>query len=102
MIEYLRFLFRNKWYTTVEVIGIGVALAFTIPLLSFFSDKWEIDHGKDFKRVYAVCPIETFETTIGLGLSPETVKWYRKKLLVKFDVANTAELTSTVKDMGLI
>ena len=37
-----------------------------------------------------------------LGLSPETVKWYRKKLLVKFDVANTAELTSTVKDMGLI
>ena len=38
----------------------------------------------------------------GLGLSPETVKWYRKKLLVKFDVANTAELTSTVKDMGLI
>ena len=67
MIEYLRFLFRNKWYTTVEVIGISVALAFTIPLLSFFSDKWEIDHGKDFKRVYAVCPIETFETTIGLG-----------------------------------
>ena len=37
-----------------------------------------------------------------LGLSPETVKWYRKKLLVKFDVSNTAELTSTVKDMGLI
>ena len=68
MIEYLRFLFRNKWYITVEVIGISVALAFTIPLLSFFSDKWEIDHGKDFKRVYAVCPVdESFETTIGLG-----------------------------------
>ena len=67
MFEYLRFLFRNKWYTIVEVIGVSVALAFTIPLLSFFSDKWEIDHGKDFKSVYAVCPIETFETTIGLG-----------------------------------
>ena len=67
MLEYLRFLFRNKWYITVEVIGVSVALAFAIPLLSFFSDKWEIDHGKDFKRVYAVCPIETFETTIGLG-----------------------------------
>ena len=38
----------------------------------------------------------------GLGLSPETIKWYRKKLLVKFDVANTAELTSTAKDLGLI
>ena len=68
MIGYLRFLFRNKWYIIVEVIGISVALAFTIPLLSFFSDKWEIDHGKDFKRVYAVCPVdESFETTIGLG-----------------------------------
>ena len=29
-----------------------------------------------------------------LFLSPETVKWYRKKLLVKFDVSNTAELVS--------
>ena len=47
MFEYLLFLFRNKWYITVEVIGISVALAFTITLLSFFSDKWEIDHGKD-------------------------------------------------------
>ena len=37
-----------------------------------------------------------------LGLSPETVKWYRKKLLVKFDVANTAELTSTAKDLRLL
>ena len=67
MIEYLRFLFRNKCYITVEVIGISVALAFTIPLLSFFSDKWEIDHGRDFKHVYAICPNQTFETTIGLG-----------------------------------
>lgn len=29
-----------------------------------------------------------------LHLSPETIKWYRKKLLVKFDVANVAELVS--------
>ena len=27
-----------------------------------------------------------------LHLSPETIKWYRKKLLVKFDVSNVAEL----------
>lgn len=31
-----------------------------------------------------------------LNLSPETVKWYRKKLLVKFDVANVAELIAKV------
>jgi DNA-binding CsgD family transcriptional regulator len=35
-------------------------------------------------------------------LSPETVKWYRKKLLVKFDAANTPELISKAKDAGLI
>ena len=38
----------------------------------------------------------------GLGLSPETVKWYRKKLLVKFDVSNTAELVTMAKESGII
>ena len=38
----------------------------------------------------------------GLGLSPETIKWYRKKLLVKFDVANTAELVTMAKEYGII
>ncbi len=36
------------------------------------------------------------------NLSPETIKWYRKKLLVKFDVANSAELVNKAKEMGLI
>ena len=35
-------------------------------------------------------------------LSPETVKWHRKKLLVKFDAANTPELISKAKDSNLI
>lgn len=38
----------------------------------------------------------------GLGLSAETVKWYRKKLLVKFDVANAAELVIKAQAGGLI
>ena len=38
----------------------------------------------------------------GLGLSAETVKWYRKKLLVKFDVANVAELVIRAKAGGII
>jgi len=38
----------------------------------------------------------------GLGLSPETIKWYRKKLLVKFDVSNTAELVTMARDAGII
>ena len=37
-----------------------------------------------------------------LHLSPETIKWYRKKLLAKFDVANTAELVMAAKAAGLI
>ena len=37
-----------------------------------------------------------------LQLSPETVKWYRKKLLAKFDAANVAELISTAKERGLV
>lgn len=35
-------------------------------------------------------------------LSPETIKWYRKKLLVKFDAANTPELISKAKNAKLI
>lgn len=35
-------------------------------------------------------------------LSPETIKWYRKKLLVKFDAANTPELISKAKDYRLL
>lgn len=35
-------------------------------------------------------------------LSPETVKWYRKKLLIKFDAVNSAELISKAKEAGLI
>ena len=37
-----------------------------------------------------------------LFLSPETIKWYRKKLLVKFDVPTSAALISKAKDLGLV
>ena len=37
-----------------------------------------------------------------LVLSPETIKWYRKKLLVKFDVANTAELVNLAREYGIL
>jgi len=37
-----------------------------------------------------------------LNLSQETIKWYRKKLIAKFDVANTAELISQAKEAGAI
>ena len=37
-----------------------------------------------------------------LNLSPETIRWYRKKLLQKFDVANTPELIFQAREMGLL
>ena len=37
-----------------------------------------------------------------LGLSHETIRWYRKKMIAKFDVANTVELIAISKEMGLI
>ena len=37
-----------------------------------------------------------------LFLSPETIKWYRKKLLVKFDAPTSAALVSKAKDFGLV
>jgi len=67
MIEYLRFLLRNKYYILVEIIGISLAIAFAIPMLSFFSDKWEIDHGRDYRYIFAASPVGTLETTVGLG-----------------------------------
>ena len=37
-----------------------------------------------------------------LFLSPETIKWNRKKLLAKFDVPTSAALVSKAKDHGLV
>lgn len=37
-----------------------------------------------------------------LGLSNETIRWYRKKLIAKLDVSNTAELISQAKERELI
>ena len=35
-------------------------------------------------------------------LSLPTIKWYRKKLLVKFEASNTADLVFKAKEKGLI
>ena len=37
-----------------------------------------------------------------LSLSPETIKWYRKKLLAKFDADNAASLIRKALAAGMI
>ena len=37
-----------------------------------------------------------------LGLSPETVKWYRKQLLVKFAASTSAEIVRKAFEMKIL
>lgn len=37
-----------------------------------------------------------------LSLSPETIKWYRKRLLTKFDAENTAQMVRQALEFGII
>ena len=53
MKTYLRFLRNHKLYTLIEFLGISVALAFIIPLMSYVNDLWNVDHGnRDYDRIY--------------------------------------------------
>lgn len=53
MKTYLRFLKEHKLYTLIEIIGISVALAFIIPLVSYTNDLWMLDHAnRDYNRTY--------------------------------------------------
>ena len=54
MKSYLNFLSRNKLYAAIEVLGISIALAFIIPLVSYVSDLWTVNHeNRDYDRIYA-------------------------------------------------
>ena len=44
----------------------------------------------------------TTQIAEALSLSKETIRWYRKKLLEKFDVSNSPELVSRAKELGII
>jgi len=37
-----------------------------------------------------------------MSLSPETIKWYRRRLLVKFTASNSAEMVHKAAEMKLI
>ena len=42
------------------------------------------------------------EIAEAMNLSHETIRWYRKRIIAKFDVSNTPELISRAKECGLL
>ena len=69
MRSFLTFVFRNKFYYLIEVIGLSLSLAFILPLLSFMGVRWNIDHSHpNWRQIYEVCLLsESQETTWGLA-----------------------------------
>ena len=69
MRSFFTFIFRNKFYYLIEVIGLSLSLAFILPLLSFLGVRWTIDHSHpNWRQIYEVCPLsESQETTWGLA-----------------------------------
>ena len=69
MRSFFTFIFRNKFYYLIEVIGLSLSLAFILPLLSFLGVRWSIDHSHpNWRQIYEVCPLsESQETTWGLA-----------------------------------
>lgn len=59
------------------------------------------DREIDILRKLA-CGRTTPQIADEICLSAETVKWYRKKLLVKFDASSSVELVIKAKEMGFI
>ncbi len=69
MRSFFTFVFRNKFYYLIEVIGLSLSLAFILPLLSFMGVRWNIDHSHpNWRQIYEVCLLsESQETTWGLA-----------------------------------
>lgn len=69
MRSFFTFVFRNKFYYLIEIIGLSLSLAFILPLLSFMGVRWNIDHSHpNWRQIYEVCLFsDSQETTWGLA-----------------------------------
>ena len=55
MKSYLRFLFRNKLYTTIEVVGLSISLAFVIIFTCYVRQQFAVcNHYPDSQNIYLV------------------------------------------------
>ena len=50
MKSYLRFLSRNKLYTAIEVVGLGIALAFVVFIATFVAGELGYDTSEGLSK----------------------------------------------------
>jgi len=68
MKSYLRFLWKNKRYTAIQVVGLSVSLAFVIILASWLVNIVKMGHeNPEYENTYAVCYQNSLHTTWALG-----------------------------------
>ena len=68
MKSYLRFLWKNKRYTAIQVVGLSVSLTFVIILTSWLVNIVKMGHEHpDYDDSYAVCYQNSMCTTWALG-----------------------------------
>lgn len=68
MKSYLRFLWKNKRHTAIQVVGLSVSLAFVIILTSWLVNIVKMGHeNPEYEDIYAVCYQNSMHTTWALG-----------------------------------
>lgn len=66
--SYLRFMGRNKLYTAIEILGLSVAIAVTVPLLSYMLKINETTHSHpDYENIYSLSAARMQCSSPGIG-----------------------------------
>lgn len=66
--SYLRFMGRNKLYTAIEILGLSVAIAVTVPLLSYMLKINETTHSHpDYENIYSLSVARMQCSSPGIG-----------------------------------
>ena len=121
---------QNKRLIAIIMLLVAFILMSVVTMFVFKSFRREVREKKELAQVLEDTVVEISPVTNGNGiklkpkekqvldliakgytniqiaeamcLSPETIKWYKKKLFAMFDVSNSAELIRSVTESGLL
>lgn len=90
--------------TSIEKKELAVMMEDTIETISESQERNEIKMKPREKEILGLIAkgYTNAEIASSLCLSPETIKWYKKKLFAMFDVSNSAELIKIAADKKLL